>query len=142
MSARAACDQNCLSPFNPLKWEYYLTPFNYLNYLNYLNMPQFQRPKWIPRWLSLPFVIFVVFILMLLFFLLVYYVNPLYKMLDGLNNYRSFNRKYSYTFDGDDQLSELNDGITELVSENQQLRKRVTDMRNKMTSKNSNETQS
>lgn len=31
-------------------------------------MPQFQRPKWIPRWLSLPFVIFVVFILMLLFF--------------------------------------------------------------------------
>ena len=31
-------------------------------------MTQFQRPKWIPRWLNLPFVIFVVFILMLLFF--------------------------------------------------------------------------
>ena len=73
-------------------------------------------------------------ILMLLFFLLVYYVNPLYKMLDGLNNYRSFNRKYSYTFDGDDQLSELNDGITELVSENQQLRKRVSDLRSKLPS--------
>lgn len=31
-------------------------------------MTQFQRPKWIPRWLNLPFVIFVAFILMLLFF--------------------------------------------------------------------------
>ena len=29
---------------------------------------QFQRPKWIPRWLNLPFIIFVAFILMLLFF--------------------------------------------------------------------------
>ncbi|MBR5176183.1 MAG: hypothetical protein IKW89_09690 [Bacteroidales bacterium] len=80
-------------------------------------------------------------ILMLLFFLLVYYVNPLYRMLEGLNNYRSFNKKYSYSFEGDDQLLELNDGITELVSENQQLRKRVTDMRNKMASKPANEIQ-
>ncbi|MBR0532064.1 MAG: hypothetical protein IJJ96_05595, partial [Bacteroidales bacterium] len=51
-------------------------------------------------------------ILMLLFFLLVYYVNPLYRMLEGLNNYRSFNKKYTYSFEGDDQLLELNDGIT------------------------------
>ena len=80
-------------------------------------------------------------ILMLLFFLLVYYVNPLYRMLEGLNNYRSFDKKYSYSFEGDDQLLELNDGITELVSENQQLRKRVTDMRNKMASKPANEIQ-
>ena len=71
-------------------------------------------------------------ILMLLFFILVYYVNPIYKMLSGLNNYRSFNKKYSYTFEGDDQLSELNDGITELAGENQQLRKRVTDLRAKI----------
>ncbi|MCR5464887.1 MAG: hypothetical protein K6F06_10190 [Bacteroidales bacterium] len=71
-------------------------------------------------------------VLMLLFFLLVYYVNPIYKMLDGLSNYRSFNKKYSYTFDGDDQLSELNDGITELAGENQQLRKRVSDLRNRI----------
>ena len=68
-------------------------------------------------------------ILMLLFFLLVFYVNPIYKMLNGLNDYRSFNKKYTYSFEGDDQLSELNDGITELVGENQQLRKRVNDLR-------------
>lgn len=71
-------------------------------------------------------------ILMLLFFILVYYVNPIYKMLAGLNNYRSYNKKYSYTFEGDDQLSELNDGITELAGENQQLRKRVSDLRSRM----------
>ncbi len=29
---------------------------------------QFQRPKWIPRWLNVPFIIFVAFIMMLLFF--------------------------------------------------------------------------
>ncbi|MBP3269596.1 MAG: hypothetical protein J6L98_02850 [Bacteroidales bacterium] len=70
-------------------------------------------------------------ILMLLFFLLVFYVNPIYKMLDGLNNYRSYNKKYTYSFEGDDQLSELNDGIKELAGENQQLRKRVSDLRAK-----------
>ena len=64
-------------------------------------------------------------------FILAYYVNPIYKMLSGLNNYRTFNKKYSYTFDGDDQLVELNDGIKELAGENQQLRKRVSDLREK-----------
>lgn len=71
-------------------------------------------------------------ILMLLFFILVYYVNPIYRMLSGLNNYRSFNKRYTYTFEGDDQLAELNEGITELTGENQQLRKRVSDLRNKI----------
>ncbi len=72
-------------------------------------------------------------ILMLLFFLLAYYVNPIYKMLSGLDNYRSYNKKYSYSFDGDDQLKELNNGITELTSENQQLRKSVADLRSKVS---------
>ena len=69
---------------------------------------------------------------LLLFFLLAYYVNPIYKMLNGLTNYRSFGSKYSYTFDGDDQLSELNEGITEVVGENIQLRKRIKAMRESM----------
>ena len=70
-------------------------------------------------------------VLMLLFFLLVYYVNPIYKMLSGLNNYRSHNKKYLYKFEGDDELVELNEGITELAGENQQLRKRVSDLRSR-----------
>lgn len=72
-------------------------------------------------------------VLMLLFFMMVYYVNPLYKMLSGLNDYRSFNRRYNYTFDGDDQLAELNDGIMEITSENLQLRKRIASLKNKET---------
>lgn len=80
-------------------------------------------------------------ILMLLFFILAYYVNPIYKMLSGLNNYRSYNKKYSYTFEGDDQLAELNEGITELTNENQQLRKRVSDLRNKMSPSTSSGTE-
>ena len=68
-------------------------------------------------------------VLLLLFFILTYYVNPLYKMLKGLDSYRSFNAKYNYTFEGDDQLRELNDGIAELTEENRQLRRRVKDLR-------------
>lgn len=73
-------------------------------------------------------------VLMLMFFILVYYVNPIYRMLAGLHNYRSFNKKYSCSFEGDDQLAELNDGITELAGENQMLRKRVASLRSKVAS--------
>ena len=69
-------------------------------------------------------------VLMLMFFILSYYVNPIYKMVEGLNNYRSYNKRYNYTFDGDDQLTELNEGISELASENLQLRKRLVNIRN------------
>lgn len=72
-------------------------------------------------------------IIMLLFFLLAFYVNPIYKMLDGLSDYRSSNKKYTCTFDGDDQLKELNSGIVSLAGENQQLRKRLSDLRAKLT---------
>ena len=74
-------------------------------------------------------------VFMLLFFILTYYANPLRKMLDGMNNYRAYNKKYSYTFEGDDELSELNAGITELIGENQQMRSRVNAMREKMKAK-------
>lgn len=70
-------------------------------------------------------------VLMLLFFMMVYYVDPIYRMLDGLNNYRSYNKKYSYSFEGDDQLAELNEGILEITSDNQQLRKRISLLKNK-----------
>lgn len=64
-------------------------------------------------------------VLMLLFFLLAFYVNPLYKMLDGLNAYRSQDKKYTVNFDGDDELAQLNDGISELANENRQFRSRI-----------------
>lgn len=67
----------------------------------------------------------VMLVFLLLFFMLSLYVNPLYKMLDGLDNYRRFNRKYTYVFDGDDQLTELNANIIEIIDENQQMRRRL-----------------
>lgn len=68
-------------------------------------------------------------ILLFYFFIMVYYIHPLNKMLGGIKDYQSFNRHYNYTFEGDDQLSELNNGIAELTEENQQLNNRIHEMR-------------
>lgn len=69
---------------------------------------------------------------MLLFFILSYYVNPFYKILDALNAYRSFGKKYSVKFDGNDQLSTLNEGIAEITEENIQLRRRIAVLKGKI----------
>ena len=71
-----------------------------------------------------------ILVVLLLFFILAYYVRPINKMLASLGDYRSFGKKYTYNFEGDDQLSELNAGISDLAGENQQLRKRLTARRN------------
>ena len=71
-----------------------------------------------------------ILVVLLLFFVMVYYVRPIYKMLSSLRDYRSYGKKYTYNFEGDDQLSELNSGISDLAGENQQLRKRLTALRN------------
>ena len=67
-----------------------------------------------------------------------YYVKPLYKMLDGMDAYRSYGKRYTYTFDGDDELVSLNDGISEVTNENITLRKRLKDIK----SRESNELES
>ena len=73
-------------------------------------------------------------VLMLMFFILSYYVDPINKMLKSLGDYRSYNKRYTYTFDGDDQLAELNAGISELASENLQLRRRLLNFRSERKS--------
>ena len=67
----------------------------------------------------------VILVLLLMFFIISYYVNPVNKMLDGLNDYRSMGRRYTQAFDGNDELAELNEGITELTEENRQYRRRI-----------------
>ena len=67
----------------------------------------------------------VILVLLLMFFIISYYVNPLNRMLEGLDDYRSMGRRYSYSFEGDDQLVELNEGISELTEENRQYRRRI-----------------
>lgn len=68
-------------------------------------------------------------VLMLMFFVLSFYVNPLRKMLAGLSAYRSTDKKYTVRFDGDDELVELNEGISEIAGENQQLRRRIKEIK-------------
>lgn len=72
-------------------------------------------------------------VIMLLFFMMAYYVNPIYRMLDALDGYRSYNKRYTYTFEGDDELIGLNDGITELANENLTLRKRLKDLKSRQS---------
>jgi sensor histidine kinase YesM len=67
----------------------------------------------------------VILVLLLMFFITSFYVKPLNKMLEGLDEYRSMGRRYNYSFDGDDELVELNEGITELTEENRQYRRRI-----------------
>ena len=68
---------------------------------------------------------------LLLFFIQAYYVNPIYAMLEALRDYLGYRRRYTYTFDGHDQLSDLNASITELAEENRSLRKRISDLKEK-----------
>ena len=71
----------------------------------------------------------ILLILLLLYFTMFDYVRPIYKMADGLNAYRTSGRRYNYSFDGDDQLAEINEGIVEVVEENVQLKARVKSLR-------------
>ena len=64
-------------------------------------------------------------IFLLMYFIIANYVNPLYRMSDGLDAYKASGRRYTYTFEGDDQLANINAGITDLMEENQELKKRV-----------------
>lgn len=77
-------------------------------------------------------------VVMFLFFILTYFVNPLYRMNRALKDYRTFNKKYSCTFEGDDQLHGLNEDITEITEENLQLRKRIKLLRESINQKTDN----
>lgn len=68
-------------------------------------------------------------ICLLLFFTMANYVRPIYRISEGIDSYRQSSRRYSYTMDGDDQLANINTGVTELIEENIQLKHRVKALR-------------
>ena len=68
-------------------------------------------------------------IMLFFYFVMANYVNPIYKMSAGVDNYRLSNRKYGYEFEGDDQLANINGGLTELIEENLELKKRIKALR-------------
>lgn len=61
-------------------------------------------------------------VMLLMYFIMAYYVNPIYKMSAGVDDYRTSGRKYGYVFDGDDQLANINAGLTEVIEENIELK--------------------
>ena len=68
-------------------------------------------------------------IVLLLFFTMSYYVKPIYRISDGIDSYRASSRRHVYEFDGDDQLANINSGVTELIEENIELKKRIKALR-------------
>ena len=77
-------------------------------------------------------------VFLLMYFINVLYINPLYKISDGIDNYRSSGKNFSYDFEGDDQIANINTGVTELTEENAELKRRISVLRhNSLQSRNS-----
>ncbi len=68
-------------------------------------------------------------IILLFYFTLSNYVIPIYKISAGVDNYRLSGRKHGYTFDGEDQLANINAGVSELIEENIELKRRIKNLR-------------
>lgn len=68
-------------------------------------------------------------IFLLMYFISAYYVTPIYRMSSGVDEYRAVGKKYGYVFDGDDQLANINAGLTDIVEENIELKARVRSLR-------------
>ena len=78
----------------------------------------FQRPKWIPRWLNIPLLIFIAFVVLLLFF--------------GENNYMRINKYRSQINDLKSQIQNNKDSaamydakVNELNTDNESLERLV-----------------
>ena len=78
-------------------------------------------------------------IMLLMYFIMANYVNPIYRMSAGVDNYRTVGKRYGVTFDGDDQLSNINNGLTEVIEENIELKSRVKGLRDGMIKSSANE---
>lgn len=73
----------------------------------------------------------ILMVFMLLFYINTYYVRPVYGMLRALKDFLLFRHRYTYEFDGNDQLGELNESVTNLTEENRNLRHRILEMKEK-----------
>ena len=67
----------------------------------------------------------ILLIFLLFYFTMSNYVNPICRISDGIDQYRQTGHRYSGSFDGDDQLANINSGIVELMEENVELKKRI-----------------
>ncbi|MBR2855817.1 MAG: hypothetical protein IKB85_00105 [Bacteroidales bacterium] len=74
-----------------------------------------------------------ILILLLLYFIMVNYVRPIYRISEGIDNYRASARRHVYEMDGDDQLANINTGVGELIEENLELKRRVKALKEERT---------
>lgn len=72
-----------------------------------------------------------ILIFLLLYFIMVNYVNPIYRISDGIDAYKATGRLFKYNYDGDDQLDNINSGVSDLIDENHELRRRVKALKEK-----------
>ena len=72
----------------------------------------------------------ILLIFLLFYFTMSNYVNPICRMSAGVDQYRLTGHRYSGVFDGDDQLANINNGLTELIEENVELKKRIKALKN------------
>ena len=70
-------------------------------------------------------------IFLLLYFIMVNYVNPIYRISDGIDAYKATGRVFNYSYDGDDQLANINAGVSDLTEENYELKRRIKALREK-----------
>lgn len=70
-------------------------------------------------------------IFLLLYFIMVNYVNPIYRISDGIDAYKATGRVFKYVYDGDDQLANINAGVSDLTEENHELKRRIKALREK-----------
>lgn len=68
-------------------------------------------------------------VILLMYFVIANYVNPIYKIADGLNAYKSSGKRYGYNMEGDDHLFDINAGVTEIIEENIELKHRVKNLK-------------
>ena len=68
-------------------------------------------------------------VMLLLYFTMANYVNPIYKIAEGLNAYKASGKRYGYMMDGEDHLADINTGVSDIIEENIELKHRVKNLK-------------
>ena len=58
-----------------------------------------------------------------MFFIVSRYVSPIRKMLSNIHDYERFDKTYTYTFEGGDELSDLNEEVKDIIEQNISLKR-------------------
>lgn len=71
----------------------------------------------------------IIIALLFMYFIVSRYVMPVRKMLSNVHDYERFDKTYTYTFNGGDELSYLNEEIKDIIEQNISLKRRYNSSR-------------